>query len=252
MPITKQGEEVRALIEEERNGVLSTLSKRLRGWPFGSITPFALSATGEPLILISEIAEHTRNLRQDARASLIVQDTRALADPQAGARVTLIGYAAPVAGPYLDDGRARYLKYFPNSASFFDAHDFSLFRIAATDVRYIGGFGEIYWLKGDDVIDASSASAIDPLARQVEPICEHMNRDHSDALILYASAFAGASAESARMIHIDSHGFDMVAVERGSHRHLRIDFASPVTTADDVREAMIGLVRRARDTAGTH
>ena len=164
MPVTKQGEEVRALIEMETNGVLSTLSKRLRGWPFGSITPFAASRAGEPLILISEIAEHTRNLRHDARASLLVQDSRALEDPQAGARVTLIGYAFPVAGPYLDDARTRYLGQFPNARSYFEAHDFTLFRIMVLDVRYIGGFGEIYWLKGHEVFDPASGVGIDPLA----------------------------------------------------------------------------------------
>jgi putative heme iron utilization protein len=248
MPITKQGEEARAVIDAERSGVLSTLSKRLRGWPFGSITPFATSASGEPLILISEIAEHTRNLRQDARASLLVQDARALEDPQAGARVTLIGYAVPVAGPYLDDARARYLKRFPNSAGYFDAHDFSLFRIQIKDVRFIGGFGEIYWLKGEEVIDIARDSEIDPLAPEIAPVCDHMNQDHAEALNLCAAAYAGMSPESAQMIHLDSHGFDIVALERGNHKHFRIDFASPVRTAEEVRAAMIDLIKRARET----
>jgi putative heme iron utilization protein len=247
MPITNQGEEVRALIDMERNGVLSTLSKRFRGWPFGSITPFTTSVSGEPLILISEIAEHTRNLRHDARTSLLVQDSRALEDPQAGARVTLIGYAVPVAGPYIDDARARYLKQFPNSAGYFDAHDFSLFRIQITDVRFIGGFGEIYWLKGEEVVDSARNSGIDPLAPHIASICDHMNQDHADALSLYGAAYAGLNSESARMIHVDGHGFDMVAQEQGNHRHLRIDFASPVTTTDEVRAAMIDLVKRARE-----
>lgn len=247
MGITKQGEEVRAIIEAERNGVLSTLSKRLRGWPFGSITPFTPSAAGEPLILISEIAEHTRNLRQDARASLLVQDSRALEDPQAGARVTLIGYAAPVAGPYLEDAQRRYLRQFPNSAGYFEAHDFSLFRILVTDVRYIGGFGDIYWLKGNEVVDSASYARMDPLAEHIGSICDHMNQDHADALALCATALAGARAESARMIHVDSHGFDMVAIDQGNHCHLRIDFASPARTTEEVRAAMVSLVRQARE-----
>ena len=107
--MSKQGEEVRALIEGERNAMLCTLSKKIDGWPFGSITPYAVAATGEPIILISEIAEHTRNLRADARASLLVQDSQSLADPQSGARVTLMGYAIPVAPAYLEDARRRYL-----------------------------------------------------------------------------------------------------------------------------------------------
>src|SRR5215470_13189932 len=81
MQFSKEAEEVRSLLERERNGVLSTLSVREAGWPFGSITPYALLNTSEPIILISEIAEHTRNVRHDARVSLLVQDSSALANP---------------------------------------------------------------------------------------------------------------------------------------------------------------------------
>ena len=244
--MSKQGEEVRALLERERNAQLCTISKKLAGWPFGSISPYALTGAGEPVILISEIAEHTRNLRADARVSLLVQDSNALADPQAGARATLMGYAMPVPEPYLDDANRRYLRSFPNSASFFQAHDFSLFQIKVSKVRFIGGFGEIYWLEGREIIDAAADSRIDPLAAHSEMICDHMNEDHADALRLYAAAFADTEAESARMIHADSHGFDLIALADDTHKHLRIDFPSPVTTTEEVRAVMVEMVRRAR------
>src|SRR5215216_2986135 len=109
MSISKQSQEVRALIRSERNAVLCTLSKRNAGWPFGSIAPYAITSAGEPIILISEIAEHTRNIRADARVSLLIQDSAAMADPQAGARATLMGYAMPVPRIYLEDARSRYL-----------------------------------------------------------------------------------------------------------------------------------------------
>jgi putative heme iron utilization protein len=247
MPTSKQGEEVRALLMSERNGVLCTLSKKMAGWPFGSITPYAVGAAGEPIILISEIAEHTRNLRADARASLLVQDSRASEDPQAGARVTLMGYAVPVPAAYADDAGRRYLELFPNSASYFQAHDFSLFRINITQVRYIGGFGEIYWLSGDEIGDLAEGDgpASDPLAAHARMICEHMNEDHADALVLYAAAFAGTEAGAARMIHVDSLGFDLIAVADG-HKHLRIDFPAAVSGTDEVRAVMVEMVRRAR------
>jgi putative heme iron utilization protein len=244
--MSKQVEEVRALLQRERNAALCTISNKLAGWPFGSISPYALTGAGEPVILISEIAEHTRNLRADARASLLVQDSNALDDPQAGARVTLMGYAVPVPKPYLDDASGRYLRLFPNSASFFDAHDFSLFQIKVSKVRFIGGFGEIYWLDGGEVLDAAADSGIDPVAAHSEMICDHMNEDHPDAIRLYAAAFAGTRAESARMIHADSHGFDLIALAGNAHKHLRIDFPSPVTTTEEVRAVMVEMVRRAR------
>ena len=250
MSTSKQTEEARALIRSERNAVLSTLSKRVAGCPFGSVAPFAVSGAGEPIILISEIAEHTRNLRADARTSLLIQDSAAMADPQAGARVTLMGYAVPVPDVYLDDARRRYLDLFPNSAGYFDAHDFSLFQIKAEQVRFIGGFGEIYWLDGRELIDVAADSDIDPLAPQVRMVCDHMNTDHADALRLYAVAFAETQADSAKMIHLDSKGFDMIAVEGGSHKRLRIDFPQPLADAGQVRPVMVDMVRRAREMVG--
>lgn len=245
--ISKQAEEVRALIESERNAMLCTLSKKIAGWPFGSITPYAVAATGEPIILISEIAEHTRNLRADARASLLVQDSQALNDPQSGARVTLMGYAIPVPEAYLEDSSRRYLELFPGSASYFQIHDFTLFQIKVSRVRFIGGFGEIYWLDGGEITTAVDPK-IDAVAPHVEMICKHMNEDHRDALRLYATAFAQVEAQEAEMIHVDSAGFDMIAINAGRHQHIRIAFSNPAATTDQVRAEMVEMVRRARNS----
>lgn len=243
--MSKQGEAVRALIQAERNGVLSTLSKKHPGWPFGSITPYALTDAGEPIIYISEIAEHTRNLRADARVSLIIQDANAARDPQAGARVTLMGYCMPVTAPYLEDAGRRYQQRFPTSAGFSATHDFTLFQILVSSARFIGGFGEIYWLERAEYIN-TAASSLDPLAPHAEMICNHMNEDHADALRLYAAVFAETPAEAARMIHVDSAGFDMIAIQEGRHKHVRIAFAAPVTTTTEARAALVEMVKHAR------
>ncbi|HXG66103.1 MAG TPA: DUF2470 domain-containing protein [Blastocatellia bacterium] len=245
MSENRLGEEVLALLSAERSGTLSTLSKKLDGWPFGSVVQYTLSDGGEPVILISEIAEHTRNLRHDARVSLMVWDSRSLDDPQAGARATLIGHAIPVSAPYREETKRRYLEKFPNAAGYFAMHDFTLFLLKTARIRYIGGFGEIHWLDWKDMAIIPSSS-VDPIAPHVAGICDHMNEDHSDALILYAAAFSGIQADSARMVHVDSQGFDMIAVCEGVHRHVRLDFPSPVSQPDEVRAAMVDMVRRAR------
>src|SRR5438270_12005687 len=85
------GHAIRTLLEQERSGVLATLSASRAGWPFASVVPYALSERGEPVLLLSSLAEHTRNALADGRASLLVQDHDSLADPQAGARVTILG-----------------------------------------------------------------------------------------------------------------------------------------------------------------
>ena len=236
----------RELIKRESNGMFCTLSQKLGGFPFGSITPYALTDAGEPLILISEIAEHTRNVRADARSSLLIVDSRASTDPQSGARATLVGYAIPVSKPFLSDAQQRYASAFPNSASYFEAHDFTLFKIAVEQVRYIGGFGDIHWIGGGELIDRAADARLDPIAPHAEGIIRHMNEDHGDAMIACARAFASIDAEAVKMIAVDGVGFDLIAEATGAHRHIRLDFAAPVTTTEEVRKATVELVRRAR------
>jgi putative heme iron utilization protein len=238
-------EEAREFMKAERDGCLCTLSQKLDGWPFGSIAPYALTAAGEPLILISDIAEHTRNLRADARASFLIQASNTR-DQQASARATLMGYAIPVSPPFLEDAQRRYLEVVPNAASYFATHDFSFFKIQVSQVRFIGGFGNIHWLDGAELIDRAAYESLDALAPHLSGICQHMNEDHQEALIAYAKAFANIEAESARMIHVDRLGFDMIAIKTNRHKALRLNFPEPVATPDEVRKAMVEMVRRAR------
>jgi len=249
MKVSKEAGDVKQLLARERSGVLSTLSAKEAGWPFGSITPYALLETGEPIILISEIAEHTRNVRHDARVSLLVQDSGSIGKPQAGARVTMLGYAMPLPASFIDHGRSVYTSLFPDSVDYFSAHDFTLYMIVTTQIRYIGGFGDIHWVAGDAVVDYGAAADIDPLAAHVAGVCGHMNEDHADSLVLMSERLAGTRAQSARMIRIDSRGFDVVAVQDGVHKYLRLTFPGPVSTAEETRVAMVNLVKQARSVA---
>lgn len=139
--------EARDFLHSTQSGVLSTHSVRFAGYPFGSISPFVLDDDVNPLILISTIAEHTRNIIADPRVSLIVFDP-ASPDIQAGARVTLLG-EAKVADKQVGALRERYLARFPQAAQYFDMHDFMFYCIAVQQARYIGGFGKIHWISGE-------------------------------------------------------------------------------------------------------
>jgi putative heme iron utilization protein len=137
----------RGLLRTERHGVLATLSRRREGWPFASLAPYALSAAGEPLLLLSDLAEHTRNLVVDPRASLFVRDSSAMAhDPQAGARLTLLGRVEPVDDPA--DAQQRYVARHPSAAEYLGLSDFRFFVLRVTEARYIGGFGDMGWIDG--------------------------------------------------------------------------------------------------------
>jgi putative heme iron utilization protein len=142
--------DARALLAAESVGILSTISVHRAGYPYGSVTPYALSARGTPLLLLSGLAAHTKNLLADARACLFVGDQTAAPDPQAGARISLLGRAARVATGSAEaaDGRARYVARFPKAEAYFQLGDFALWELTVEEVRLIAGFGEIKWLPG--------------------------------------------------------------------------------------------------------
>jgi len=145
--------EVRALLEAESVGLLSTTSVHRPGYPYGSLTPFALSARGAPLLLLSGLAAHTKNLLADPRACLFVGDRTGAtdSDPLAGARVSLLGRATRLSSSSSSsanaaDARACYLSRHPRAAAYFELRDFGLWELAVEEARLISGFGSMRWL----------------------------------------------------------------------------------------------------------
>lgn len=225
-------EAARRLLNHENTGVLSTHSRDIKGYPFGSIAPYALDHRSAPCMLLSDIAQHTRNIHADARVSLTVFD-RFAQDPQASGRVTWIGNAEPV--PTSDtSARARYLRHFPWSESYFETHDFSLYRIHLVRARFIGGFGQIHWIEPDAML------VDNPFRESEDAIVDHMNMDHQRALSRYCELLGEPAAEQVAMTGIDHAGFDMLV----GKRKLRFDFNIPVHTADEARAALIALARQ--------
>lgn len=231
--MSAQGDEARRFARAQHSGVLSTISKRLDGYPFGSVSPFILDHAGRPVILISEIAEHTRNIDADPRVSLIVQPYSD--DMQTTGRVTVIGRAARLAEK--DTLGPRYLRYFPQAADYFAMHDFHFYRIEPVKVRWIGGFGRIFW-----VDPAAWLCAAGSLAAAEDGILAHMNADHADTLRVCCRHFHRVEPDTATMLGIDPDGFDV----RADGRTLRFDFAAPVLDAGAARVALVELARQCR------
>jgi putative heme iron utilization protein len=230
-PAADRGRRARKLIRSRAFGVLSTLSVDVPGYPFGSITPYVLDGRGEPLILISTLAQHTRNIRADPRVCLTVWEEGA-ADPQAAGRLSWLGEAR-IVGPDREEATSRYLAYLPTASDHLRMHDFALYRIGIARGRYIGGFGAIFW------VDAGELARDNPLASAETGILEHMNRDHSDSLVRTCRSVHGVEAREARMVGIDPEGFDVIA----DGRRLRFDLDPPVSTPQQVRAAMVRLSR---------
>jgi heme iron utilization protein len=222
----------RRLLRQRHFGVLSTHSVDVPGFPFGSITPYVLDAAGHPLILISTLAQHTKNIKADPRVCMTVWEETDQ-DPQSVGRLTWMGEAKIVED--VEPAKARYLAYMPSAAGHFQMHDFALYRLELTRARYIGGFGAIFWVDREKMLPPN------PLAEHEAGILQHMNDDHAAALIKYCKAYKGLDAREARMAGIDPEGFDVVA----DGRRVRFEFEAPLETPNDVRLAMVKMSRGA-------
>lgn len=222
--------------------MLSTLSLKHPGHPFGSLMPYALDGQGCPLFLISAMAMHTQNLQADPRASLLVIQPGWAGDPLAAGRVTLMGEAVPLGRGDAGEARTAYLARHPNAEYWVDFEDFGFYRLEVADIYFVGGFAAMDWVPAADYL----AARPDPLADAASGIIEHMNRDHADALVAYARHFAGAPAEEATMVGVDRLGFKLRL--RGGERlwSVRIAFPRAVTTAADARAVLIAMAREAR------
>ena len=145
----------RDLLRSERTAVLATASASRGGHPFASLVPFALSREGEPLLLLSALAQHTRNLTADPRACLLVHDAAAAAkDPRTAARAAILGRVRGVATADEADARARYLARHPDARGLL-ALDFSLYVLAVEEAQIVGGFAAAGWVPGAELREPS-------------------------------------------------------------------------------------------------
>lgn len=225
-----------------RTGMLSTLSRRHPGHPFGSVMPYALDAGGRPIFLISGLAMHTQNLQADRRASLLVAQTIEGGDPLAAGRVTLVGEAGPLSEADRVAARATYLAWHPNAAYWVDFEDFAFYRLEVLDVYFVGGFAAMDWVSAEAYLAARS----DPLAEAAADIMAHMNRDHADALVTFARVLGQVEADEASMVAVDRLGFKLRVRSGDRLQGVRIAFPREVTSADQSRLVLIEMLRDCR------
>jgi putative heme iron utilization protein len=225
--------DARRLLRKNRFGMLATLSKKFSGHPFGSITPYILDHDARPVILISTLAEHTKNIENDNRVSLLVHE--AGDNVQAEARITVLGNCARMQDQ--EQVKTRYLRYFPNASGYFATHDFFFYRIEPIMIRYIGGFGEIHWIEAE-----SFTVPENKLAAQEAGILAHMNDDHAHNLLDYCHHAHGKKVKKVEMVGIDCDGFDA----RADGELLRFDFDTPVLDAMLAREALVKMAKECK------
>ncbi len=228
----------RSLLRRSRQGALATLTAG-SGDPYCSLVNLASHPDGSPILLISRLALHTKNILADSRVSLML-DERAAGDPLEGARIMLAGRAEQAAEADIDLLRRRYLSAHPSAEAFVEFKDFSFFRILPTGAHLVAGFGRIVDLKPEQFLtEIGDAAAL----LEAEPgAVAHMNEDHREAMNLYATRLLGAESADWTCTGCDPAGMDMQA----GAATLRLDFPERVTSGTELRKMLVRLAGEAR------
>jgi hypothetical protein len=228
----------RSLLRRSRQGALATLMAG-SGDPYCSLVNVASHADASPILLISRLALHTRNILADNRVSLML-DERAAGDPLEGARIMLAGRAEEATDELADVLRQRYLNAHPSAGAFVDFKDFSFFRIVPSGAHLVAGFGRIIDLQPaqflTDIGDAGE------LLEAEQSAVAHMNEDHREAMNLYATKLLGAESAEWTCTGCDPDGMDMQA----GQTTLRLDFPERVTGGTALRKMLVRLAGEAR------
>ena len=227
----------RQMVRSGRSGALSSALSTDNGWPYASFVTYAADQRGCPIFLFSDLSDHAQNLKTDARASLLVEQTSMRKNPQTGPRVSLLGKIKKTR----DRTHAkRFLTRFPQAEMYAGFEDFNFYRMNIERAHYVGGFASAVWFKGSELL--TPADVAKKLAENEAGILAHMNKDHGDAVDLYANNLLGRKSRGWKMIGIDADGIDLM----NTGRLARLDFAQPLTNADDTQKILVSLATEAR------
>jgi putative heme iron utilization protein len=232
------GQLARSLLRRSRQGALATLVPG-SGDPYCSLVNVASHPDGSPILLISRLALHTRNILGDSRVSLML-DERAAGDPLEGSRIMLAGRAEQACGDHIALLRRRYLNAHPCAEAFVDFKDFAFFRIYPSGAHLVAGFGRILDLRPEQFL--TDIVGTEALLEAEQGAVEHMNADHRDAMNLYATKLLGAEAADWACTGCDPDGMDMQA----GTATLRLDFPERITGGTELRKMLVRLAGEAR------
>lgn len=227
-----QAQLARQLLAGEFHGVLSTQSVEHLGYPFGSVIPYALGQDGLPLLLLSHLSQHTRNLTADPRCSLTVLQTGD-GNVQERARLCGVGEVQPLAEQ--DEG-ARYFDYYPQSREYFAHLNFRFYRFMPLRFHWNGGFATARWFGNDRLIRRN------PLSIETQhQVTAHMNQEHLEALRRCLGKRHGRAATGPlQMVGIDAEGIDV----RAADQLYRIPLLHPIATLEEARRVLVEMATR--------
>jgi heme iron utilization protein len=217
----------------------AVLATAMAGRPYASLVLVATAPDGAPLLLVSDLAQHTMNMAADPRVSLLFDGTAGREEPLTGPRVSLLGHAERAADPPL---LRRFCARHPSAAIYAGFADFHLHRIVVERAHLVAGFGRIHWVEAPDLLPPG----LDALAAAEAEIVRHMNEDHADAVQLYAGVLLGRQGAGWVFTGIDAEGADL---RRGGDI-ARLNFPKKVQDPQGVRGVLVQLAAAARRRAG--
>lgn len=230
----------RAIIRRARSASLATAITSKDGFPYVSLVTVACDMDASPLMLFSTLADHTRNLLDDPRASLLFEEASRRGNPQTGPRVTLSGKIRKMKdGPLAE----RFLTRHPQARMYAGFGDFAFYRMTVERAHWVGGFARARWLPARRIMFTDKDACV-ALAACENDVVKHMNKDHGDALDAYANGLLGRKGAGWAMTGIDPEGIDL---RRGA-QFARLPFMAPVSNAGECRKALAGLAKQARAT----
>ncbi|HEY1299795.1 MAG TPA: DUF2470 domain-containing protein [Stellaceae bacterium] len=214
-----------------RSCARAALATSFGGAPYVSLVLVAAAMDATPLLLLSNLAQHSRNVVFDPRVSLLFDGTAGHDDPLTGPRLSLIGYAAAVADPRL---LGRFVRRHPTSAVYSGFADFRLYRVMPERGHLVAGFGRIEWIEGDGLRFGGEGSV---LAAAEAALVAEMNKEHAEVTAALARRLSGHSGDGWRLTGLDPEGVDL----RRGGEVARLDFVSPAASPEAARRSLFAL-----------
>ena len=237
MNVKKNGLEYDAtkLFRNSTHGILSTMSKIYKDYPFGSLVTYVSSRSRTVYLYLSDLAEHTENLHYQSHSCLTVYKENKNGDIQNSQRLTLVGDLCPVSMSDLEECKKRFHSILPDSKKYSEMHDFKFYQLNIISARWIGGFGKIAWLDKNNWLNQ------DPDWQKNENrIIDHMNKDHQNTISSSLSAQHNIKDKSAIMAFLNIDGYFV----KSKNFFYFIQFPHPCFSVSEFKKTLILLAKQ--------
>ena len=225
------------LLHSSRSGILSTISKKNKNYPFGSFATFVTARDRTIYFYFSDIAQHTINLKENPKACLTISKSISNEDVQNSQRLSLMGNIKSIKESNKEYCKNKFHEFFPESKKYMNFHGFNFYQLEINSIRWIGGFGKIAWLETEDW------KSKDPKwKKHEESIINHMNSDHSNSIVSSLNAQHNIKDHKAKMIFLTKDGYYV----KSKKEMLFIQLEQKCNTMQEYKEELINLAKKYR------